>query len=252
MRSEKTTARVVGILFIVATGFAVIGDRLLRPIRDADDYLVDLAGDESRVILGVLSEVTLALAVIAIAALLFPILKRQDEGMAANYVGVRVLEGAIIAVGGLSSLVLLSISQDHSGTETPDGTLEPLGAAFLAVREWTDVLRSDDRLRRERPDPLPLAVSVGDRAPMVVDLGLRGRHAALGRRHPGHVGRERDIDDINRAHPAHRAERDGAGGLAHPPRLRLARPGDADGLRSTTRRVRPVTAGGWSSRGAGR
>jgi membrane-bound metal-dependent hydrolase YbcI (DUF457 family) len=140
MRSEKTTARVVGILFIVATGFAVIGDRLLRPIRDADDYLVDLAGDESRVILGVLSEVTLALAVIAIAALLFPILKRQDEGMAANYVGVRVLEGAIIVVGGLSSLVLLSISQDHSGTETPDGTLEPLGAAFLAVREWTDVL----------------------------------------------------------------------------------------------------------------
>lgn len=60
MRSEKATARIVGVLFIVATAVAVIGDGLLRPIRDADDYLVDLAAKEGRVLLGVLSEVTLA------------------------------------------------------------------------------------------------------------------------------------------------------------------------------------------------
>lgn len=140
MRSEKATARIVGVLFIVATAVAVIGDGLLRPIRDADDYLVDLAAKEGRVLLGVLSEVTLAVAVIAIAALLFPILKRWDEGMALNYVGVRVLEGAIIVLGGVSSLVLLSLSQEHVAAGGSDGAVEPLGAAVLAVREWTDLL----------------------------------------------------------------------------------------------------------------
>ena len=140
MQSDKATARIVGALFIIATATAVIGDLLLRPIRDDADFLGDFAAHEDRVIIGVLTEVVLALSVVAIAALLFPILKRQNEGMALSYVGVRILEGAIILVGGLSSLLLLSASDASVEAGASDVAIKPVGDLLIEVREWTDLL----------------------------------------------------------------------------------------------------------------
>lgn len=141
MQTNKTVARVVGVLFIAATAFAVIGDRLLRPIRDDDNYLSTLAEHEGRVIIGALTEVSLAVSVVAIAVLLFPVLKRAGEGSALGYVGVRVLEGAIIIGGAVSSLMLLTLSERYVevGGEEQD-RIEPVGELILAVREWTDAL----------------------------------------------------------------------------------------------------------------
>lgn len=139
--SDLTTARIVGVLFIVATGFAVAGNLLLGPIRDESDYLASFSTHENRVIMGVLTEVVLAVAVVGIAVLLFPILKRQDEGLALGYVGVRILEATIILIGGISSLLLLTVSQDFVGAGAPsDSEFGPLGALMLEVRDWTDAL----------------------------------------------------------------------------------------------------------------
>ena len=141
MQSERSTARVVGILFIVATAAAVIGDALLRPLRDDADYLAEFAANEGRVILAVLTELTLAVAVIAIAVLLFPVLKRVHEGMALGYVGVRILEGTIILAGGLSSLLLLTLSQNYVESAAPDvASFHTSGELLLEAREWTDSL----------------------------------------------------------------------------------------------------------------
>jgi hypothetical protein len=141
MQSSKTTARIVGVLFIVATAAAVIGDRLVRPLRDDADFLATFASHETRVIVSVVSELILASAVIGIAALLFPYLKRQNEGLAVGYVGARIIEGAIIILGGISSLLLLTLSRDflESGSgET--ASFGPSAALLLDARAWTDAL----------------------------------------------------------------------------------------------------------------
>jgi hypothetical protein len=87
------------------------------------------------------SELILASAVIGIAALLFPYLKRQNEGLAVGYVGARIIEGAIIILGGISSLLLLTLSREFlesgSGETAPFG---PSGALLLEARVWTDAL----------------------------------------------------------------------------------------------------------------
>ena len=141
MQSGKTTARIVGALFIIATASAVIGDRLVRPIRDDADFLATFASHETRVILSVVSELILAAAVIGIAALLFPYLKRQHEGLAVGYVGARIVEGGIIILGGISSLLLLTLSRtflDGGSSETT--AFGPSSALLLEAREWTDAL----------------------------------------------------------------------------------------------------------------
>ena len=141
MQHSKKTARIVGVLFIVGTASAVIGDFLVRPIRDDADYLTTFASHETRVILSMVSELILATAVIAIAALLFPYLKRQHEGLAVGYVGARIVEGMIIILGGISSLLLLTLSRDFlDGGSSETATFGPSGALLLEAREWTDAL----------------------------------------------------------------------------------------------------------------
>ncbi len=141
MQSSRTTARIVGVLFIVATASAVIGDRLVRPIRDDTDYLATFASHETRVIVSMVSELVLAAAVIGVAALLFPYLKRQHEGLAIGYVSARIIEGTIIILGGISSLLLLTLSRDFLDSGSSEtGAFGPSSALLLEAREWTDAL----------------------------------------------------------------------------------------------------------------
>ncbi|MCP4221805.1 MAG: DUF4386 domain-containing protein [Actinomycetia bacterium] len=141
MSNEKGLARVIGVSFIIATAAAVIGDRLLRPIRDDSDYLDNFSTHETRVIIGVLTEVILAVSVVAIAVLFLPILKRQNEVAAQFYIGVRILEGMVILVGAMSSLLLLSLSKDYIATGSLDSSgFDVSGSVVLAAREWTDSL----------------------------------------------------------------------------------------------------------------
>jgi len=129
------------VLFIVATGAAITGDYLVRPLRDDADYLTTFASHETRVIVSMVSELLLATAVIGIAALLFPVLKRKNEGLAIGYVGARIVEGVIIILGGISSLLLLTLSRDFvERTGSESSTFEPSGALLLEAREWTDAL----------------------------------------------------------------------------------------------------------------
>ena len=141
MQSGKATARIVGVLFIVGTASAVAGDRLVRPIRDEADYLATFASHETRVIVSMVSELVLAAAVVGIAALLFPYLKRQNEGLAVGYVGARIIEATIIILGGISSLLLLTLSRAFlDGGSADTAAFEPSGALLLEAREWTDAL----------------------------------------------------------------------------------------------------------------
>ena len=141
MGTDRAIARVVGVLFIAATGLAIAGDVLLRPMRDDADYLVEFANRDDRVLLAVFSELGLAASVVTIAALLFPYLKRQQEGLALGYLGVRVVEGAVVLIGGMSSLLLLSLGRDYVEAGTADRSgFQPVGDLLLEARDWTDPL----------------------------------------------------------------------------------------------------------------
>lgn len=132
MSGDRTTARTVGVLFIVATAAAIAGGTLLSPAVE-DNYLTDAAGAADRVVAGALLEVIQTIAVVGIAVLLFPILKRHSEGMALGYVGARAFEGVFVLVASLSALLALTLSRDFGGS---GAAVEPLGAMLVASRQW--------------------------------------------------------------------------------------------------------------------
>ena len=62
---------------------------------------------------GVLLELVLAASVAGIGALLFPVLRRRNEGLAMGYVCTRILESVLLLAASVSGLVFLDLGQDH-------------------------------------------------------------------------------------------------------------------------------------------
>ena len=89
MHTSRTTARVVGVLFIVATAAAIIGGTLLLVVEEP---LADVVAAEGQVAFGALLEMVLAVSVVGIAVVMFPVLKKQSEGMALSYIGMRIFD----------------------------------------------------------------------------------------------------------------------------------------------------------------
>ena len=137
MNSNRKTAIIVGVLFIVATVSSVIGGLLIESIIDAPDDLVNVSENENQVLIGVLLELTWAASAVGITVLMFPILKKHNESLALGYVGARIFEGFIATVGAISGLLLITLSQEFVNAVAPDATyFQALGALLLAARDW--------------------------------------------------------------------------------------------------------------------
>jgi hypothetical protein len=132
----RATARAVGALFIIATVAAILGGSLLLPLADATE-LAPLAGDKGQMISGALIELVLVLAVVGIAVLLFPVLRRHGEGAALAYVGVRTIEAVVLLVAALTGLVAAAVSETAAAAGSG-----PIADLVLAVRDTTYLVGS--------------------------------------------------------------------------------------------------------------
>jgi len=147
--NPRNTARIVGILFIIATvapistifflgflGGAVSGE----PIPD---FLVNVSTNEMQVIIGMLIELIWALAVVGIPVMLFPILKKHNEGLALGFFSLRFIEAVSVIVHSIILLSLLTLSQEFVKAGAPDASYYlPLGTLLLAARDWTFMIGS--------------------------------------------------------------------------------------------------------------
>jgi len=69
---------------------------------------------------------------------MFPILKKHNEPIALGYVGIRVIEGAIIVLYVISPLLLITLSQEYVKAVAPDASyFRTLGTLVIAWRDWT-------------------------------------------------------------------------------------------------------------------
>jgi hypothetical protein len=133
-------ARAAGLLFIITFITAIPALLLFAPVLNDAGYIVG-AGADNRVFLGAFLELLLIIANIGTAVVLFPILKRQSEGLALGYVTARVVECVFIAVGILSVLSVVTLRQDFAGADGADtASLLVAGESLVAIKDWTFLL----------------------------------------------------------------------------------------------------------------
>jgi Domain of unknown function (DUF4386) len=137
----RRTAFVAGVFYLV-TFVAGIPPALflLTPVLDNPDYIVSSGADTS-VLLGCFLDLINALACIGTAVVLFPVVKRQNEAAALGFVTARVMEAAIIVVGVVSLLAIVTLRQNLAGeASTDDESLFAIGQSLVAIRDWTFTL----------------------------------------------------------------------------------------------------------------
>src|SRR5207302_1421176 len=102
MSPLRKTAFAAGALYLLS--FVSIPTLVLyNPLR-ASNYILG-HGSNTGIIVGAILEVIVALAGMGTAVALFPVVKRQNEGVALGFVGSRTLEGAGILAGVLFGLI---------------------------------------------------------------------------------------------------------------------------------------------------
>ncbi|MFD7031930.1 DUF4386 domain-containing protein [Streptomyces sp. NPDC059917] len=135
MSPDRRTAVAAGALFLLTEVAAVAGAVLYRPLLGAGDGSLP-RGADTRALLGALCEVVLVLAVAGTGAALFPVLRRHGEGLALGYAFGRLLESAVIALGIVSVLALVTLRRDAGAAGGAGGA----DAALVAVHDWTFLL----------------------------------------------------------------------------------------------------------------
>jgi hypothetical protein len=140
MDSTRKRALLAGVLFLVTIVTSIPALGLYGPVLNNSHYVLG-AGADTRIATGAFLEVLLAIAGIGTAVTLFPIIKRQNEGLALGYVAARVLESTVIVVGIISVLSVVTLRQDFAGNPGADATtLVIVGKALVAIHKWTFLL----------------------------------------------------------------------------------------------------------------
>jgi hypothetical protein len=140
MDALRKTALVAGALYLLTFLSSIPALWFLSPVLHHSDYIVS-PGSDTRVAFGCLLDLINAITAIGTAVVLFPVVKRQNEGVALAFVTARLFEAAIIVIGVVSLLAVVTLRHDLAGgAGTDHGSLIAIGRALVAVRNWTFTL----------------------------------------------------------------------------------------------------------------
>ena len=134
-------------------------------MKNHRDWILS-SGSHTGVLVGGFLEVIVALAGIGTAVTLYPVVKRQNEGLALGFVAARVLEAVMIFTGVVSLLSLVTLRQDLGGAAGANAAaLVTAGASHVAIYNWTFLLGPEPHAGHQRTAAWLLDVPVPARAP---------------------------------------------------------------------------------------
>ena len=136
----RNHARVAGIFYLLTFASSIPALVLIGPILHDAGYVTG-PGQDTRVLWGCLLDAVNALTAIGSAVALYPVVKRQNQSLALGFVTSRMLEAAVIMIGVVSLLAVVTMRQDFAGSAGGDAaTLTVTAKALVDVRNWTFLL----------------------------------------------------------------------------------------------------------------
>ena len=140
----QKTGRVVGLLFLMifVVGVASLNLRgLSTSLMDSSTFLSDVHEAAPQMRWSVFLDVVAGALGIAIAIVVYPLLKSHHRSLALAYLGIWILQAVIALVGDISHLSLLSLSKDFisQGAEAPH-YYTILGRTLVEDYFWSHLL----------------------------------------------------------------------------------------------------------------
>jgi hypothetical protein len=130
-------ALAAGIAYLVTFAASIPAVPLLGPILNDSGYILT-GGADTQIAVACLLDTVNAIACIATAVAVFPVVRRQNESLALGFVTSRVMEAAVIMIGIVSLLAVVTLHREVAGTAGADpASLQTTAQALVAVRDWT-------------------------------------------------------------------------------------------------------------------
>lgn len=113
MSSSRRISLAAGILYLLTFVSMPIGFLYMSVLNDPN-YIVD-SGPDTPVIIGGILELIVALAGIGTAVVLYPVLKKQSEGLALGLIGSRVLEASTMFANVVCLMAIVTLRRTGVG-----------------------------------------------------------------------------------------------------------------------------------------
>jgi hypothetical protein len=127
--SQRKVALAAGVLYLL-TFISIPTLALYASILNDPNYIIG-AGPDTAIIIGGILEIFMALACIGTAVVLYPVIKRQNEGIALGFVGARILEAGTIFADVVCLLAVVTLRRAGVGADAL-----VTGKALVALYDW--------------------------------------------------------------------------------------------------------------------
>jgi hypothetical protein len=136
MNSNRKTAIIVGVLFIVATLSSIAGSTFIGSRLTSSNWLSLISLNAVQLKIGSLLHFIAALGSVSIAIWLYPILKKYNPYLALTSVIFRTIEAVFYIVASVGILSLITIGQEYLKAGSPNNSyFQTLGSFINTTRD---------------------------------------------------------------------------------------------------------------------
>ncbi|WP_173922718.1 DUF4386 domain-containing protein [Agromyces sp. Marseille-P2726] len=137
MTRTRRLALAAGVLYLLTFAFSIPAFFLYEPVLTDPAYIVGDGGADTRIAFGAVLEMLTALAGIGTAVAVFPVVRRQSEAASLGFVTTRSFEAAVMIIGVIALMSIVSLRQAGAAAGTDDAALIAVGQALIEVRDQT-------------------------------------------------------------------------------------------------------------------
>jgi len=120
--SQRRAEIVIAALFLLTAATSIFGAFALEPGLYGSDYLARIFPNKATVVLDALLWSFNNLGIVFIAVFAFPLLRKLDEALAVGYLAARIIEGTVMMVGIMATLLMIPLSQQFLEVGAPQNS----------------------------------------------------------------------------------------------------------------------------------
>ena len=137
MNPYRTTAIIVGVVYLAGFVVGIGGEILIQPILGAPDRLSTISANSMTIAIGAILWLMAVVGDAAHGVLMFPILKQHNERIAVGYLAARIVDAIFIAIMVLFILIQIPLGSEYLKAAAPDAFyLQALSTVFVQANQY--------------------------------------------------------------------------------------------------------------------
>jgi hypothetical protein len=135
MNTYRTTARVVGVVYLAGFVVGIVGIGLIQSILGAPNHLSTVSANSMTVAFAAILWLMAVVGDAGHGVLMFPVLKQHSERMAIGYLAARIVDAIFIAVMVLFVLLQIPLGSEYLKAAASDASyLQALSTVFAQAQ----------------------------------------------------------------------------------------------------------------------